>query len=82
LNIGAYLKYENFTIGAWYRNRDAFIMTVSINTDKFKVGYSYDLTVSKLGNGISGGSHEISMGINLKCKKKPKNFRKTSCPSF
>ena len=82
LNIGAYLKYENFTIGAWYRNRDAFIMTVGINTDKFKVGYSYDLTVSKLGNGISGGSHEISMGINLKCKKKPKNFRKTSCPSF
>jgi type IX secretion system PorP/SprF family membrane protein len=82
LNIGAYLKYENFTIGAWYRNRDAFVMTVGINTDKFKIGYSYDLTVSQLGNGTSGGSHEVSMGINLKCKKKPKNFRKTSCPSF
>ncbi|MFM8597317.1 MAG: type IX secretion system membrane protein PorP/SprF [Flavobacteriales bacterium] len=82
LNIGAYLKYENFTLGAWYRNRDAFVMTVGINTDKFKIGYSYDLTVSQLGNGTSGGSHEVSMGINLKCKKKPKNFRKTSCPSF
>jgi hypothetical protein len=46
------------------------------------LGYSYDLTVSKLGNGISGGSHEVSMGLNLKCKKKPKNFRKISCPSF
>jgi hypothetical protein len=57
-------------------------MTVGINTDKFKIGYSYDLTVSQLGNGTSGGSHEVSMGINLKCKKKPKNFRKTSCPSF
>jgi len=81
-NIGAYLKYESFTIGAWYRNRDAFIVSLGINTDRFRIGYSYDLTVSKLGNGISGGSHEVSMGINLKCKKKPKNFRKISCPSF
>ena len=81
-NIGTYLKYESFTIGAWYRNRDAFIISLGISTDKFRIGYSYDLTVSKLGNGISGGSHEVSMGINLKCKKKPKNFRKISCPSF
>ena len=51
-------------------------------TESIKIGYSYDLTISKLGNGITGGSHEISMGFNLKCKKKPKNFRKISCPSF
>ena len=57
-------------------------MVLETDTDKFKIGYSYDLTVSQLGNGTSGGSHEVSMGINLKCKKKPKNFRKTSCPSF
>ncbi|MEN9700651.1 MAG: hypothetical protein RLZZ301_1849 [Bacteroidota bacterium] len=82
LNVGAYLKYESFTIGAWYRNRDAFILCVGINTDKFRVGYSYDLTVSKLGNGISGGSHEISMAINLKCKKPARDFRRISCPSF
>ncbi len=80
-NIGAYLRYESFTIGAWYRNKDAFILSLGISTDKFRIGYSYDLTVSNLG-GVSGGSHEISMGINLKCKKKPKNFRKISCPSF
>lgn len=82
LNIGAYVKYGTFTVGAWYRNRDAFILLFGISTDKFKLGYSYDLTVSKLGNGISGGSHEVSMGLNLKCKKKAKNFRKISCPSF
>jgi len=82
LSIGTYIKYGNFTVGAWYRNRDAFILCFGITTDKFKLGYSYDLTVSKLGNGISGGSHEVSMGINLKCKRKPKNFRKISCPSF
>jgi len=82
LNIGAYLKYESFTIGAWYRNRDAFILTVGITTDKYRVGYSYDLTVSPLGNGVSGGSHEVSLGINLKCKKRVNDFRKLSCPSF
>jgi type IX secretion system PorP/SprF family membrane protein len=82
LNIGAYLKYESFTIGAWYRNRDAFILTVGITTDKYRVGYSYDLTVSQLGNGVSGGSHEVSLGINLKCKKRVNDFRKLSCPSF
>ena len=82
LNIGAYLKYESFTIGAWYRNKDAFIMTVGINTDNYRIGYSYDLTVSKLGNGVSGGSHEVSLGINLKCKKPARDFRRISCPSF
>jgi type IX secretion system PorP/SprF family membrane protein len=80
-NIGAYLKYESFTIGAWYRNRDAFIVSLGITTEKFRIGYSYDLTVSQLG-GVSGGSHEISMGINLKCKKRIKDFRGISCPSF
>jgi type IX secretion system PorP/SprF family membrane protein len=82
LNIGTYIKYGNFTVGAWYRNRDAFILSFGVSTEKFRVGYSYDLTVSKLGNGISGGSHEVSLGMNLKCRKKAKNFRKISCPSF
>lgn len=80
-NIGAYLKYEAFTIGAWFRNRDAFIVSLGITTEKFRIGYSYDLTVSQLG-GVTGGSHEISMGINLKCKKQMKDFRRISCPSF
>ena len=82
LNVGAYLKYESFTIGAWYRNKDAFILLVGINTDKYRIGYSYDLTVSQLGNGVSGGAHEVSLGINLKCKKPARDFRRISCPSF
>ena len=82
LSIGTYLKYGTFNVGAWYRNRDAFILTIGINTGKFKLGYSYDVTVSKLNNGVSGGSHEISMGINLNCKKKPISFKTISCPSF
>jgi len=82
MNIGTYVKYGDFTLGAWYRDRDAFILLFGISFEKFKLGYSYDLTVSKLGNGISGGSHEVSLGLNLKCRKKAKPVRKISCPSF
>ncbi|MEN9999353.1 MAG: hypothetical protein RI922_2343 [Bacteroidota bacterium] len=82
LNIGTYIKYGSFNFGAWYRNRDAFILTLGINTGKFKLGYSYDVTVSKLNNGVSGGSHEVSLGINLNCTTKPASFRTISCPSF
>ena len=81
LNIGTYVKYNAITAGVWYRNRDAFIITLGIATDKLKIGYSYDLTVSKLGNGITNGSHEVSLGINLKCRK-PRQIRNISCPSF
>ena len=82
LSIGTYVKYGSFNAGAWYRNRDAFILTLGINTGKFKLGYSYDVTVSKLNNGVSGGSHEISMGLFLNCNKKPPQFKTLSCPSF
>lgn len=82
LSIGTYVKYGVFNVGAWYRNRDAFILSIGINTGNFKIGYSYDVTVSKLNNGVSGGSHEISLGLNLNCKDKPTTFRTITCPSF
>jgi len=82
LSIGTYIKYGSFTVGAWFRNRDAFILAFGINTGTMKIGYSYDVTVSKLNNGVSGGSHEISLGFNINCKETPVKFRTISCPSF
>ncbi len=82
LNIGTYVKYNNFTAGVWYRNSDAFILLLGINTGTFKIGYSYDITVSKLNNRVSSGSHEISLGLNLNCKSKDVTFKTLSCPSF
>lgn len=82
MNIGTYIKYGAFNAGAWFRNRDAFILSVGINTGTFKIGYSYDVTVSKLNNGVSGGSHEVSLGLNLNCTSKPVQFKTISCPSF
>ncbi len=81
LNLGLYVKNGAMTYGVWYRNKDAFIATVGIETDNFKIGYSYDVTLSRLGI-ASGGAHEVSMGIVFPCKPKKRTFRTVSCPSF
>jgi type IX secretion system PorP/SprF family membrane protein len=80
--LGTYVKYGAFTLGAWFRSRDAFILSIGVNTGTFKVGYSYDVTVSRLNNGVSGGSHEVSLGLDLNCTAKQPSFRTISCPSF
>jgi len=82
LNLGAYVKYSQFVAGAYFRNRDAFILTVGIATETFRLGYSYDVTVSTLNNGISAGAHEVSMNFLVKCRKKPVTFRTITCPTF
>lgn len=81
LNVGLYLKSGALTYGVWYRNKDAFIATIGLETDNFRLGYSYDVTLSKLGI-ASGGSHEVSLGIVFPCKPKKKRYRTISCPSF
>lgn len=81
LNMGLYIKSGALTCGVWYRNKDAFIATVGIETNNFRMGYSYDVTLSKLGI-ASGGSHEVSLGIVFPCKPKKKTYRTLSCPSF
>ena len=82
INVGTYIKYNIFTAGAWFRNKDAFILTMGLNTGGFRLGYSYDVTVSKLNNNNSGGSHEVSLGYTIPCKKKSRQWRTISCPSF
>ncbi len=81
LNMGLYIKKSSLTGGIWYRNKDAFIITLGLESEYIKVGYSYDVTISKLSLG-SGGSHEVSMGFNFACRPKKKSFRTISCPSF
>lgn len=84
INLGMYYARNPLMLGLWYRtsvkNGDSFIALVGFQTGIFKVGYSYDYTVSKLGR--TGGSHEISLGIQFDCKPKKKKFRTISCPSF
>ncbi len=60
---------------------ESIIALVGLQQGVFKFGYSYDLTISKLGN-APGGSHELSFGLQFECKPKRKRFRTISCPTF
>lgn len=57
-NYGLYLDWMPFLVGAWFRhsttNVDAFIFMVGAQHDHFKVGYSYDVTLSEMGNSTLG----------------------------
>lgn len=87
LNYGLYLDWSPFIVGAWFRqaltfkNADAFVFMVGIQNEMFKVGYSYDLTVSSLSN-VSGGAHEITLGMQFNCPEKRKKIKSIDCPSF
>lgn len=86
LNMGNYFSKGPLVVGMWYRasikgNRDAVVMLLGLETDKLKIGYSYDFTVSQL-NGQTGGSHEISISYSLPCPTKKIRFETISCPSF
>lgn len=81
LNMGLYVEKGNIVGGVWYRNKDAFIVTLGIHTDVMRIGYSYDVTISRLGAG-TGGAHEISLAFDFPCKPKKRTFRTISCPSF
>lgn len=81
LNLGMYVDHGPITAGVWYRTRDSFIMLIGFHTDKFKFGYSYDLTTSKLTT-RTAGSHEISLQLQFRCKPKKRRFRVVACPTF
>lgn len=81
LNLGLYYNKGAFVAGLWYRNGDAVIALIGIQNKNFKIGYSYDVTVSKL-SGNTAGSHEISIQIQTFCKVKKPRYRLDSCPSI
>ena len=88
LNLGLYVQKGPLVAGVWFRGllfgqtyRDAFIATLGIQTDVVRVGYSYDVTISEL-TPSTGGSHEVSLGINFECRAKKKRMRAISCPAF
>ena len=81
LNLGMYVDHGPITAGVWYRTRDSFIALIGFHTEKFKFGYSYDLTTSKLTT-RTAGSHEISLQLQFNCKAKKRRFRVVACPTF
>ncbi|MFQ5335254.1 MAG: type IX secretion system membrane protein PorP/SprF [Flavobacteriales bacterium] len=86
INFGLYAGKGAVTGGLWYRfspgnNPDAFILLFGLQSDVFTIGYSYDITISKLNN-ATYGSHELSFAILFDCPPRKPKHRLPGCPSF
>jgi type IX secretion system PorP/SprF family membrane protein len=85
LNAGIYFNMYPFVVGGWFRhnfeNPDAVIVLLGFMAQKFKIGYSYDYTISKLTN-ATGGAHEISFTYQFDCREKTFKLKAIKCPRF
>lgn len=73
LDVGAYYDMSLFTLGVWYRGLpvqaaadgsldvDALSLVFGFGNRDFKMGYSYDITLNRLGVLGTSGSHEFSV---------------------
>ena len=75
INAGAYIGAGKLFGGAWFRHNftlaDAGVFMVGVREGVFRLGYSFDMTVSELAAvpGGTGNTHEISLTINLEDSK-------------
>ncbi len=91
LDLGLYWYQMPLVIGIWYRgipvfkelsSNDALAFLLGFKIDQFSIGYSYDLTISKL-VGFTGGTHEISTNYMFNQGITQREKRKIiPCPSF
>lgn len=99
-DLGVYVNYEPIIVGMWYRglpiittvpgnfNQDALVFLFGLKQKNYRVGYSYDLTISNLGVASSAGSHEISLTLEFETSYIPKRRRVkrremyVPCPKF
>lgn len=94
LDLGAYYNHEPFVFGFWYRglpvlkryedaiaNNDAIIVIVgySVPDRNLRIGYSYDITISRLASNTAG-AHEISLVYEVASKKKKRRSRRFIVP--
>jgi type IX secretion system PorP/SprF family membrane protein len=90
-DVGLYYSSHQLVVGMWYRgiplfkaykpgyqNNDALALLAGVTVQRFKFGYSYDITISRLADS-TGGSHEISLTYQF-CKRTMKSA--IPCPKF
>lgn len=72
MDINAKTIYKKLVwLGVSYRHNESVVMMIGAEKSNFRVGYSYDATLSNIKK-YSSGSHEIFIGINI-----PQNVAKT-----
>ena len=96
LDIGLYYYHQPLNFGVWYRGIPfkkyaptynssesiCFLVGTDITDYGLRIGYSYDLTISKLGIINTIGAHEISIIYEIAKKKKKTRKVLVSCPKF
>ncbi len=85
VTAGLYFSKQPVFGGLWVRhafeNFDAIVFNVGFQQPRYKVGYSYDMTISPLTVRSSGGSHELSFTWYLECPPPPeRRHRPLPCP--
>lgn len=91
LDLGFEFFFEPLVLGLWYRglptkynlpNSEALIVLVGISLPSgLEFAYSFDFSVSKLGQAFSGGGHEISTRYVFSSNKPRKKYA-TGLPAF
>ena len=87
VNAGAYISSSFVFGGVWYRyswtNADAAVFMLGVQSGVFKLGYSYDYTVSALQAYSGGGAHEIAVSFRFDqseyFKNKAKKYNSIDC---
>ncbi len=74
INAGAYLAIGPIFGGAWLRhtigNSDAAIFLIGFRQDMFKLGFSYDMTLSELAS-RAGSTYEVTLGLFFDRGRRP-----------
>ncbi|MEQ9423615.1 MAG: type IX secretion system membrane protein PorP/SprF [Cyclobacteriaceae bacterium] len=92
LDLGVFFTLQPIVVGLWYRgipiksvdgfaNNESIITHFGLTKGRATFGYSYDLTISKLGLD-TGGAHEISLIYTFRVGKPrpPKDVQRLRCP--
>lgn len=94
LDLGIYGIYDQLLFGGWYRglpikklsrdmpNNEAIILFLGWRIENWSIGYSYDITVSRLVQARTRGAHEFNITYVHRVKKKKKPMKRLPCPSF
>jgi type IX secretion system PorP/SprF family membrane protein len=77
LDVGGYFERDPFFAGLWFRgipifksyapgyaNNDAIAVLVGVKVNDLRIGYSYDITISRLA-GHTAGAHELTLGYDI-----------------
>lgn len=86
MNLGFYASKGGLITGLWFRqtgaNPDALIAILGWQGERYKVGYSYDVTVSQARAAVRG-SHEVSFAYMFCFKDRDiKNWLTDVCPKL